>query len=818
MFAAYDDNDVYRKDLSGSNLSYYRAIVEETFGRACKVFKDTAQVKFRPQKGSELAGWRIATLLPAALAQGEPLNSIATVENKYKYRWLDDGSPTIKPTAEDNLKPMFARLDVCSLRAANEQTLLDCFTSRPELSVNSQLEAERRPATGTNLALAPIRTLLCLSKSNELYLTGTLALFFDVNEKSNSFKWAWQGREFVKRLVWQPEQATKRLRDFADPATADYFETKDICKEDGELCDEAGKIARTLSRRELLALYDECKKFDQKSPPNLQRLLTDRTWGVKEMERVLMALNSAERLTVRSAATECVRTLPAGFRCFYFSNNSYLDAFISDISLASQRRGGSDYSMRADLPDEMKYEWRTPNNLQPEDAKWVQLILPILKLDPRPPNAPGTAPRTQSLAPMGFHATNTPYTDGKRIFLYYKDMKVIDREKKRNLPADPDKPDEHLRDKEKGKESLPLLRKWKKGKAFQGENWGHSVTPREQAGLVMARALREFDFYVDAMAVDEKITRSQLPAKNFARFIRTLKPESVDTKETDQEWCHLLGHGDGGTETLDNFVCGTDHCNTEQLAIETGQRRVTQNPNIDPKVRKRFTWKITAHLLGDHRARTTIANAWDEISDQLKRLGVTKKVRQELKRVALDPEKDLLGALKKRISGLQNELKKQSSQANHDVKRLGELVQFLNLYEKTWEIVLPLARCIHYRISYNGSRCFEHYFDAQSQSFDVNEARILDYTVERALYRELEKDQRVQITLPDGTTLKPMAYYWKLIEERVGGNYPRGMKRVRDKAEPATPQAEPPPSTPGRVLRALRQKPTATDDDMVIDD
>lgn len=42
----------------------------------------------------------------------------------------------------------------------------------------------------------------------------------------------------------------------------------------------------------------------------------------------------------------------------------------------------------------------------------------------------------------------------------------------------------------------------------------------------------------------------------------------------DQDWCHLWGHGDGGSEVLHNFVAGSKYCNTEQLAIESAQRPI----------------------------------------------------------------------------------------------------------------------------------------------------------------------------------------------------------------------------------------------------
>jgi hypothetical protein len=34
-------------------------------------------------------------------------------------------------------------------------------------------------------------------------------------------------------------------------------------------------------------------------------------------------------------------------------------------------------------------------------------------------------------------------------------------------------------------------------------------------------------------------------------------------------WCHLIGHGAGGTDDPDNLVAASTHCNSEQLAIES---------------------------------------------------------------------------------------------------------------------------------------------------------------------------------------------------------------------------------------------------------
>ncbi len=73
-----------------------------------------------------------------------------------------------------------------------------------------------------------------------------------------------------------------------------------------------------------------------------------------------------------------------------------------------------------------------------------------------------------------------------------------------------------------------------------------------------------------------------------------LKIASGNYLPINQEWCHLRGHGDGGDEYPGNFVSGSYHCNTEQLAIETGQRVVTQQG-----VENAYLLHTTAYMLRD---------------------------------------------------------------------------------------------------------------------------------------------------------------------------------------------------------------------------
>lgn len=102
-----------------------------------------------------------------------------------------------------------------------------------------------------------------------------------------------------------------------------------------------------------------------------------------------------------------------------------------------------------------------------------------------------------------------------------------------------------------------------------------------------------------------QLTSTKVPATAFANgAIRqspavqgdwgTLKVASSNYFPINQEWCHLRGHGDGGDEYPGNFVSGSYHCNSEQLAIETGQRLVTQQSTANS-----YALYTTAYMLRD---------------------------------------------------------------------------------------------------------------------------------------------------------------------------------------------------------------------------
>ena len=79
---------------------------------------------------------------------------------------------------------------------------------------------------------------------------------------------------------------------------------------------------------------------------------------------------------------------------------------------------------------------------------------------------------------------------------------------------------------------------------------------------------------------------------------RKMKTTHQKSLPTDQEWCHLVGHGDGGHEIKSNFVAGSFHCNTEQLAIESGQRWTTY------KNRGKYKLNVRGFLLSEAVADT----------------------------------------------------------------------------------------------------------------------------------------------------------------------------------------------------------------------
>lgn len=146
-----------------------------------------------------------------------------------------------------------------------------------------------------------------------------------------------------------------------------------------------------------------------------------------------------------------------------------------------------------------------------------------------------------------------------------------------------------------------FLDKQRRGKIInKGNSLFREQKPRKDAGTAMGAIYRRL-----RQPVSNSLSSSKVPATAFAKGAMrestavqsdwgVLKVASSNYMPINQEWCHLRGHGDGGEEYPGNFVSGSYHCNTEQLAIETGQRAVTQQ-----SAEHTFALHTTAYLLLD---------------------------------------------------------------------------------------------------------------------------------------------------------------------------------------------------------------------------
>ncbi|MCW3466160.1 hypothetical protein [Chitinophaga nivalis] len=227
-------------------------------------------------------------------------------------------------------------------------------------------------------------------------------------------------------------------------------------------------------------------------------------------------------------------------------------------------------------------------------------------------------------------------------------------------------------------------------------------TMRAAAGAVMA-SIQPYYKYPVANA------KNSLGATPFFNSVIKESTEAVKSwrvlkmaRDTDepanitQEWCHLLGHGDGGDERVGNFVSGSKDCNSEQLAIETGQRFTTHsNAN-----RNLFMLKTTAYLLSDGSM---------EIKDNGKTyLGATLKSIIKKAYTNLDP-KDKAKTEAEMLKTVKN---------------------------------APVAGFVRYKIFARATvdaefeKVFDYVFEGQGEFFDINQFNIIAKTMVYLLNKE----------------------------------------------------------------------------------
>lgn len=201
------------------------------------------------------------------------------------------------------------------------------------------------------------------------------------------------------------------------------------------------------------------------------------------------------------------------------------------------------------------------------------------------------------------------------------------------------------------------------------------------------------------------------------------------TIRTSQEWCHLYGHGDGGNESVENFLSGSKHCNTEQLAIELAQRYGSQ-PGLSAKITGYIfpntpTWKLT--LLQSDRAFLFLLNPdlFKPMADDNDLIAAGKTFFGQdpaqfdtmLPTLGGTPEVPTLAVYSALDQAAQAKVHTRLQERLHD----------------SIAVAWPLASVIRYKIYFANTKIFDHFFWAQKESFDLNEFNILYWTIRRVI-------------------------------------------------------------------------------------
>ncbi len=765
------------------------------------------------------------------LEQAAALASIAEYENTVRHRWgeaPEDG--TAAPL--QNL----VRADVEILASLFGET--HHWVNRCEAQAFANLRASpdrRKPfelVAGEGERKGELDVQVC---------NGAVALFLDEDEDGRAVVHQDKGAGVHPVWVWKtaPPESPRARSDGEWPLWLESTVTEEVRKRF-----EAGTLQSTLKAehnwRYAFHLWTVLSAWAPK-------LLADRlgafeqVWGLKggwdtpakavaAIQRVLGEVKSKKvQETVAESAEDLARSTPDGYRCYYFSlDGKTLSTFIDPISSKGPGQFGG-YRFRADAPEE--YEWEFVQATTKRDETWSRLIAEIVRLPSekshggatsltvpgaksrKPANSP--TPK-KTLVPVALPACNSG-----TLFQYYK----VENKASRAVPA--------------GDRSAKYL-KWKKGPRLDGEPYASAKgRPRISAGAVMADALRAFGFYQELSEQAGKTCRSSLSASVLADYLfdhddvaekwyadqilAGARRGGLQIERTPQEWCHLFGHGDGGHEVLENFVSGSKHCNTEQLAIETGQRRITRSDSVPEECKKKLRWKVTAHLVpnGGTAGQSTLASLLEKWRSGPARSAFKAKeyksgmaFLQTTLRAAADlAPPQLFDQLAQQIKQDAIKLKHAPNTADaSDVKsRRIVLKAFQDWYQRNLFLYYPVAAEIQYRIYYGATRCFKHRFDAQSPGFDLNQARLVDFTVERAIYEAMEADRETYRAWEH----PPWQTYCNSLESRIKSEFDetsrkplvkmvdelRKLKEVTSRASRA-PQPSPAPQPSGTPPRS----------------
>lgn len=746
------------------------------------------------------------------------LARIADEENKYYWKWLD-GNNEVKDTPGN-------QIILNRLRIVNANLLNKIFV-RFDNSTGNKIGGKHwitneKPLQDTTLIVPAIAISPEGSYTNgtDLYYgvyvnPNARLLFLDNSEDTQRYKYGKKdgSNDYEIKRTYKYDEKMKNKDEERDNKYAEYFLGKG-----NEQCRYLIKLIDVVNKLHTKYGTNNVGKVTKKNPfveINTEDNLLQKIHFKTAEDKNDVSRNQTEKDAAKDLAHQAACELPKGnYHCFYHDNGGTLMGHISAVNIGEGGRGSSGYPMRADKVNEVNYKWLI--NLPDGDANFplAKLWSYLFELNPdflvKLANPPAIKQNRTTNKPDAFYPTNWPYDKVKKdgfknpvigsinsLIQYYKTFNQSAT--KRNNPSqDPFPPRvtnpsipgyDYKFDIKKIEISVKLdntgYRVWKKFNAGgQDLTLGFNENERVDAGKTMAEALSDFHVYpgMKASNITPKITDSKLSATSFAKYVlgqlndNAVKEQwRVDNKldvnatvdasslKTDQEWCHLFGHGDGGPEELGNFVSGSKHCNTEQLAIEIGQRHVSQNETDFTAVeRGKLKARITAYLIPNAGTWVTGGSYTQESLNE--KLGIDKKnpqldlVTQRdkffegvplTKPVEYRLKTDGSGkiddnALRTAFKALSDEISNPATDAN----KKKQLFQFRHNLERHFFMYLPIARWMRYKLYYDGQKVFDHIYDAQSESINLHECKILDYMVERALYiamgKETEYKQKIK--------------------------------------------------------------------------
>lgn len=434
--------------------------------------------------------------------------------------------------------------------------------------------------------------------------------------------------------------------------------------------------------------------------------------------------------------------------------------------------GAGGGAMRSDRVSEVEYAWSGSPALGYALGLDLQRHTDILRLD------------EAALMGQGFIRAVLPITPGDASVPVYGNMASEIIYYKRFKPLDPNKPLPPQK-KNEPRETLPLhfaeTRKRrvfteehlksgqvlkKKGAWFYGplaaQRGGEPLkkgnTDRSSAGAVMRAGFQALGLTAETKDEDlgsatqfanyvvrrDAVARDAwgILSKNATAHPKVdLRPAELEQKKaqirTDQEWCHLYGHGDGGSEEVGNFISGSKHCNTVQLAIECGQRSRVDDDS------QSFTIKVSGYLFP--------GLGWKKSAFTANDMAYLKQFRWPATVDASAPDfaVRLKGALDQLLGNWSAidfaALLPDAAQGDHSVPTTSEFRSLSkgdqerikkNAQERLLGVqreYLPFGALVRYKIYMNQSKIFDFSYSAQQESFDYNEFKILEYTVRRVV-------------------------------------------------------------------------------------